>query len=129
MSGGGKMDFRPIGVEGKPPIGVEGMLRALGKLVEHVRVGGREVRQDLPVQRHPGELEPVDEAAVGQSVDPRARADANVPQASEHPLAHAPVPVGVGQPALDGFPGGAVEPPAAADVPLGHLHDLLATPA
>src|SRR5256886_16862748 len=76
--------------------GARGLAGELGKTWEGVGVAHWDVRQHLAVHLDAGLRETVHELRIAHPVDARSRVDARDPQASEIPLAVAPIPVGIG---------------------------------
>src|SRR5690349_20170117 len=91
----------------------EAVLRNLGlfsdfhQFPEGLRVGKGQVGQDLPVQLHRGQLQALDELAVGQAVFPGGGVDPRDPEAPEFPLAGLAVAESVVPRALGGLADGA----------------------
>src|SRR5688572_3365966 len=65
----------------------------------------RNVGQDLPVEVDVGELQRMDELAIGQSLGANRRVDALDPQGTEAPLLHLAIAIGVLPGLLDGLAG------------------------
>src|SRR5690606_20864795 len=86
-------------------------------------VGDGQLGEVLAVDLHTGGLEALDEAVVGDVVQPRRGVDAGDPQLAEVTLARPAVPVGVGERVQLLFLGLAVQPRALAAVALGGLED------
>src|SRR5579885_810838 len=104
---------------------VERRFRRRDDLGKCARLAHREVRQNLAVELHPGELEPVHELRIGQAVLARSGIDPLDPQAAKVALAVAAVAIGVAQRLLDPFERDAIGGAAAAAIALGELEHLL----
>src|SRR4051794_9718240 len=93
----------------------------IGKSAEGLGVAHGDVGQHLAVELDPGQLEPVDEAAVVHAVLARGGVDARDPQAAEVALAVAAVPIRVGIGLHDRFLGALVVRVRLAAEALGPL--------
>src|SRR5580700_8350379 len=104
-------------------LGERGLCR-LDNRGEGFRLADCQVGQDLPVELEPGELCPVHELRVGQSVFADAGVDALDPQSAEVALLVAAVAIGVAQRLLDLLNRDAVGGAAAAAITLGEAEHL-----
>src|SRR5215218_6069398 len=96
----------------------------LGKSAERLRITHGDVGQDLAVQVDLGQLEAVDELAVGHAVEAGGRVDARDPQAAKVALAVAAVAVRVGVGLGQGLLGALVVGVRLATEALGELQRL-----
>src|SRR6476469_6350083 len=85
----------------------------------------RDIGQDLPVEVDVGELERVDELAIGQALRADRRVDPLDPQSAEAPLLHLAVAVGILPGLLDGLTGDADRVLATAVIALRLIEDPL----
>src|SRR5262249_21777258 len=96
------------------------------QLREGLRVGQREVRQDLAIHLEPRLRESVHESAVGQAVLAGSRIDARDPELAEVALSLLAVPIGVAPAALDGLARALEQAAASAVVALRRVENALA---
>src|SRR5689334_11933614 len=84
-------------------------LRLFRQALEACRVRDSQLRQNFAVQFHAGLLQPADELAVAEPVQPGGSADTDNPQRAELPLLEPAPSVGELQSALHRLFGGAVQ--------------------
>src|ERR1700733_1893232 len=114
---------RPVGGAGWSACRSAGRQRltgAVGKASEGVAVTHGDVREDLAVELHPGQLEAMHELRVGHVVLARGGVDARDPEPAEVALAVAPVPVAVLIGLEHGLLGRAVMAACVTAIALGH---------
>src|SRR4051812_26148875 len=83
----------------------------------------RDIREHFPVERDAGEVQRVDELAVGQPFRANRGVDALDPQSAEAPLLHLAVAIGVLPGLLDGLAGDPDRVLAAAVIALRLIQD------
>src|SRR5439155_9208244 len=84
-----------------------------------------DVGEHFPVERDPGEVQRVDELAIGQSFRADRGVDALDPQSAEAPLLHLAVAVGILPGLLDRLAGDSDRVLAAAVIALRLIQDAL----
>src|SRR5438874_7643311 len=75
--------------------GLEGALSNLHELVECGVIGGRDIRDNFPVQRYFGGLQTFHQTAVSRAGSPRGGVDADLPKGAEISLFGLPIAKGV----------------------------------
>src|SRR4029453_18444386 len=101
-------------------------LRQCGQVAERLRVLHGELGEDLAVDFHAGDLEPVDQATVRDAVLARGRVDARDPELAELALALLAIAIGVLPTLVDGFARGLEQAMARAVVALRGLENPVA---
>lgn len=96
--------------------------RPLGQLAKggHIRDG--DLGENFPVQLDSGLLETSDKLLIGKSADSSGRVDPRDPKAAKLSATNSAISVGKRKRALDGLPGGPVQPAPAPDIAFGELH-------
>src|SRR5687767_6071425 len=101
----------------------ERSLCLLGDLAERGGIANREVGEGLTVECDPGLREAVDQAAIGQAMQPGGGVDAHDPQAPEVALLVAAVIRRVAERVHDGLMREPIVRAALTSMPLGEVED------
>src|SRR5258708_1764755 len=98
-------ESKSLSRKGYAPFGLRrrGGFRFFGELAERGRVPHRQIRQNLAVNLHAGNLQPVHKLAVGQPRVARGGADSLNPELAVLPLFVAAVAIGITLGAIDGL--------------------------
>ena len=107
----------------------ERFFRLLDDSSETLLVKGREIREDPTVKLNPCLLQPADKTAVVNPMGTNRGIDPNDPEATESPLALAPVTICIAEPSLNRFDSAPKEPPMCTSVPSSELEDSVMTTA
>src|SRR5262245_30494633 len=102
-----------------------GALRLLGERGERGRTRRRELREALAVEGHPGDLQPVDQLTVGQSLLSCGGVDADDPESPEITLLVPPADERVLECGVDRFFRGAIKLALVRVVTLRKTEELL----
>src|SRR4051794_34128359 len=119
----------PLGAPGRScwccgSLSGRGLPGCLGESAEGLGIAHGDVSQNLAVQLHTGQLEPVHELRVAHAVELGGCVDTGDPQAAEVALAVAAITVGIGLCLDEGFLRPLVIVVRLAAVPLGPLEDF-----